>query len=124
MGCSNDDARGSNRSLIGTWKLIEVYNNPGYGPGSWNSVENGYTYTFYTFGQFTSTRFSECSSGNYAVTSDEVALNFGCDGFTTGIESPAGTFIEQLTFESNTVIFNPTYLSCAEGCGWKFEKIN
>jgi len=125
LSCSNEDEKVENvNSIVGTWKLIEIYNDPGDGSGSWNSVENGYSYKFAVNGEFTSTRFSECSSGNYSINSNELTLNFDCDGFTAGIENPEGTFIENYGFESNTVILVPTYLNCDEGCGWKFEKIN
>ena len=123
--CNNDDENtGEDNSIVGTWKLIEIYNDPGDGAGSWNSVDNGYLYKFFENGQFTSTRFSECSSGSYSMNSTELTLDFDCDGFTTGIEDPEGTFVENYTFESNRIIFVPTYLNCIEGCGWKFEKIN
>jgi len=123
--CNNDDENiKEENSIVGTWRLIEIYNDPGDGSGSWNSVDNGYLYNFSENGQFTSTRFSECSSGSYSMNSTELTLDFDCDGFTTGIEAPEGTFIENYTFESNTIILVPTYLSCIEGCGWKFEKIN
>lgn len=125
FGCSNDDENiKTEKSIIGNWKLIEIYNDPGDGSGSWNSVDNGYIYNFSENGQFSSTRFSECSTGNYTIDSNQLTLDFDCDGFTTGIEEPEGTFIENYTFESNTVIFVPTYLNCIEGCGWKFEKVN
>ena len=125
MGCSNNDEnKTEENSIVGTWKLIEIYNNPGFGSGSWNTVDNGYTYTFSTNGEFTSTRFTECSSGIYSIESNELSLDFDCDGFTAGIENPEGTFIEQFAFESSNVVFTPTYLNCIEGCGWKFEKIN
>lgn len=125
FGCSNDDENiKDENSIVGTWKLIEVYNDPGDGSGSWNSIENGYTYNFSVNGEFTSTRFSECSSGNYSINSNKLTLDFDCDGFTAGIENPEGTFIENYTFESDRIILVPTYLNCDEGCGWKFEKIN
>lgn len=124
IGCSSDDKVATEQSIIGTWKLIEVDLDPGDASGSWSSVENGYTYNFSANGQFTSTRFSECSTGTYSLDSNQLTLDFDCDGFTTGIEDPEGTFIENYTFESNTVIVVPTYITCIEGCGWKFEKVN
>jgi len=56
--------------------------------------------------------------------SDELILDFGCYGFTTGIETPEGTFVEKMTFEKVYLILQPTYLDCTEGCGWKFKKID
>ncbi|WP_159439336.1 lipocalin-like domain-containing protein [Tenacibaculum agarivorans] len=125
IGCSSDSKNVEiENSIIGTWKLIEIYNDSGDGTGSWKPVENGYTYNFSIDGQFTSTRFSECSSGNYTIDANQLTLDFDCNGFTTGIEKPEGIFIENYAFESNTVVFIPIYLNCVEGCGWKFEKLN
>lgn len=124
-GCNNsDDEIKTEQSIIGNWKLIEVYSDVGDGSGGWNPVENGYTYSFSSNGEFSSTRFSECSSGTYTINSNELTLVFDCNGFTTGIENPEGTFVENYTFESNTVILVPTYIFCVEGCGWKFKKMN
>ena len=125
FACSNDDENVKEENwIVGTWKLIEIYTDPGDGIGSWNSVQNGYTYNFSVNGEFTSTRFSECSSGTYSINSDELTLDFDCDGFTAGIENPEGKIIENYTFESNKIIFVPTYYMCIERCGWKFEKID
>ncbi|MBA6151620.1 lipocalin family protein [Gelidibacter maritimus] len=124
-GCNNsDDEIKTEQSIIGNWKLIEVYSDVGDGSGDWNPVENGYTYSFSSNGEFSSTRFPECSSGTYTINSNELTLVFDCNGFTTGIENPEGTFVENYTFESNTVILVPTYMICDEGCGWKFKKMN
>ena len=123
FGCNNDDKLNTEQSIIGTWQLIEIYSDPGDNSGSWNPVENGYKYIFTADNQFTSTRFSECDNGIYSLNSNKLILDFGCDGFTAGIEKPKGTFIEQMTFESNNLILNPTYLLCIEGCGWKFKKV-
>ena len=124
VGCSNNDENiDTDKSIVGNWKLIEIYIDPGDGSGNWNPVEDGYTYNFSENGEFTSTRFSECSTGEYSIDSNQLTLEFDCNGFTAGIEEPEGTFIEDYFFESNTVIFVPIYLNCIEGCGWKFEKV-
>jgi len=118
--CTIDD---TDDSIIGTWVLKNIYTNPGVGAGSWTPVDNGYQYTFYSNGDFTSTRFSECTNGTYSIENDKLILDFGCEGFTTGIEIPKGTFIEQMNFENGFLILKPTYLLCIEGCGWKFDKL-
>lgn len=125
MGCSNDDDNGipHDGSIVGTWKLVETYSNPGADPGEWNSVDDGYIYTFSADGTFTSTRFTECEYGTYTIESDLLTLDFGCDGFTAGIEDPGATFVEHMTFEGNKLILKPAYLVCIEGCGYKFKKI-
>lgn len=124
MGCSPDDDDSKQQNdIYGTWKLIKVYENPGAGSGSWNSVANGYTYTFFKNGEFSSTRFNECTTGTFLIELNKISLVFDCEGFTTGMEDPEGTFIEEFTFDSNNLILKPTYILCIEGCGWKFDKV-
>lgn len=124
VACSNDDEKEltTQERLIGTWKLVEVYGSDG-GQGQWTPVEDGYTYTFNDNGTFTSTRFSECTYGTYTLTSSTLILSFGCEGFTTGIEDPEGTFIENFVYDNNFIFLSPTYLTCDEGCDQKYQKI-
>ncbi|WP_445748358.1 lipocalin family protein [Polaribacter sp.] len=111
-----------NLSLIGTWKLIESYSSDGGNTPSWKTVENGYIYTFNSDGSFTSNRFSECTKGNYKITDNKLTLTFDCAGFNTGIENSPGVFIEELIYDNTNMILKPTYLTCIEGCGFKFQK--
>lgn len=123
LGCNNDDeTQIQDNNIIGTWKLIEVYENDG-GVGEWTNVENGFTYTFKNEGSFTSTRFPECSFGTYMISESTLSLVFGCEDFSAGIESPEGTFIESYTFEGGKLYLSPKYLSCDEGCSYKFAKV-
>lgn len=114
----------NDRKIIGQWQLIEVYESNGGSINQWNSVDNGYLYTFNINGTFTSSRFSECSTGNYSITDNLLTLDYDCLNFDTGIESPAGTFVESYNFENDVLILVPTYMTCDEGCGWKFSKIS
>ena len=124
FGCNNNSDEIHKESIIiGTWQLVEIYQSVG-GPGNWNDVENGYKYTFLSNGDFFSNRFSECTNGTYSTELNELILDFGCDGFTTGIEKPEGIFIEKITFESGYLFINPTYIFCVEGCNYKFKKIS
>jgi len=121
--CNSDDTNKQESTVIGNWKLIETYGSDGGNNPQWNSVANGYTYTFNQNGSFTSNRFSECSEGNYSILANNLTLDYGCSNFDTGIETPAGTFVEKLVFENENLILTPTYLACIEGCAFKFEKI-
>ncbi|MCX2839923.1 hypothetical protein OQ279_17490 [Salinimicrobium sp. MT39] len=124
ISCSDDDEEVKEKdSLIGTWQLVQTYANSGAGPGNWNEVEDGYTYTFLQNGDFYSTRFDECTSGTFSTESNLLILDFGCDGFTTGIEAPEGVFVEEYIFDNGLLVTNPTYLTCIEGCGFKFRKM-
>ncbi|QCX38170.1 lipocalin family protein [Aureibaculum algae] len=124
FGCSNNDNEvNQEKSIIGTWQLVETYQSAG-GPGNWSSVDNGYKYTFLDNRTFSSNRFSECTYGTYSIESNVLTLIYGCEGFTTGIENSAGVFIEKINFESKYLFINPTYIFCVEGCAYKFKKIN
>ena len=123
INCANDDTNKQENSIIGTWKLIETYGSDGGSNPQWSTITNGYSYTFNQSGNFTSNRFSECSEGKYSISGDDLILDYGCNGFTTSIENPEGTFIEKFIFERGNLILTPTYLTCIEGCGYKFQKI-
>ncbi|MBI6121465.1 lipocalin family protein [Salegentibacter maritimus] len=125
VGCEKEEISEKKpiTSIIGTWQLIEIYSDPGDGSGGWNSVENGYKYTFSSDNKFNSNRFTECTNGEYNIDSNKLILNYECEGFTAGIEDPEGTFVEELSFTANNIILKPTYLDCIEGCGWKFKKL-
>jgi len=99
FSCDNDDKMDEEQLIVGTWQLVEVYASPG-GPGSWYPVKNGYKYTFFSDGNFSSDRFDECMTGTYMVESNLLTLNYDCDGFTKGIESPQGVFVEKINFET------------------------
>ena len=122
LSCSHNDNLDTIVTIVGSWKLFEIYSNSGGGTGQWSQIDNGYSYTFFSNGEFSSSRFSECTDGTYSITNNKLTLVFGCTGFTTRVEGPEGTFIEQMTFESGFLILTPTYLTCIEGCAYKFKK--
>ena len=123
--CSGDNTDKQETPIIGTWQLIELwfpYN--GLTP-EWKAVENGYTYTFKSNSVLTSNRFSECSGVSYSVSEDKLTLNYKCNDFYTGIEETRPSiFIENYTLEGEYLMLIPTYLSCAEGCVYKFKRIS
>ncbi len=130
VGCNDDDEQIGNEekinnkeSIIGTWQLVEVFQSEG-GPGTWYNIENGYTYTFFINGTFSSNRFDECANGTYLVESGKLTLNYGCEGFSVDIQSSDGVFVETINFELGYLFINPTYVYCFEGCNYKFKKIN
>lgn len=120
--CNEDENKEQDSMVIGSWVLTEIYGSDG-GQGSWNEVENGFVYTFNSNMTFTSTRFSECTYGEYSVTDNLLTLKFGCEGFDTGIENPPGTFTENMSFEGEVLILSPDYMNCDEGCSYKFKRI-
>lgn len=122
-GCNHEDPKQQENSIYGTWKLIEIYQGDGGSNPQWTTVNSGYTYTFNNDGTFSSTRFTECNSGTYVMSSDLITLKYNCNGFDTGIENPPGTFAESYIFKNTNLILTPSYLNCIEGCDYKFEKI-
>ena len=121
---NNEDRTTDNSKIIGEWQLVEVYESDGGSINQWNAVDNGYNYIFVSDGVFTSSRFTECTNGTYSVSDTTITLGYSCINFNTGIESPEGTFIENFSFDNDNLILVPSYLNCAEGCGWKFSKVN
>lgn len=123
--CTKDESNKQENVIFGSWELIEIFINDGSSSsGEWQQPDSTYHYIFYDDNTFTSNRFLECDYGTYTYTENTIELNFGCENFTTGIENPPGVFIESYSFENNHLILVPTYLSCDEGCGWKFKRIS
>lgn len=122
----NSDNEIKDKSLVGTWKLSEANIGDGGIGTKWVAIKSSdsYTYTFKSDGTFTSTRFNDCRCGKYSLSTDLLTLDFDCPDFTSGIESPSGTYIENYKQENGKMILSPTYLSCIEGCLYKFKKIN
>ncbi len=114
--------------IVGSWKLVEIYSENASGEGQWTPAVNSYSYTFNENGTFTSTRFSQCTTGNYSVYSGELALDFECsnNGISTMSISntAASSYIEEFDYEGSNVIFIPTYPACDQGCRFKFEPTN
>lgn len=120
----SQDEKQETGSIIGSWQLIEVYGSDGGNAPTWTSVENSYQYTFNKDGTFFSDRFNECTEGEFSVSAEKLILKYNCDGFTAGIESPEGTFVENFKIENGFIFLSPTYLNCVEGCENKFERID
>ncbi|MCL6217879.1 lipocalin family protein [Zunongwangia pacifica] len=125
-GCDNEEyGMYEVDRIVGSWKLVEVYNDNNNGRGVWSPAENVYSYTFNEDGTFSSTRFPQCTGGNYSIYDDEIVLDFDCNNNRTmGISSVSSTFIEEFDYDGNNVIFIPTYPACDKGCKLKFEPTN
>jgi len=120
MSCSksnNDDS--SKPSIIGKWKLIELYNSDGGTSPTWHTVTNGYLLEFFSNGTFTSTKHIECTTGSYTISpTNEVNMTYNCVSFTN-------SYLEKVETNTSTqLILKPTYMNCDEGCSVKFEKVN
>tara|TARA_R110002050_G_scaffold247153_1_gene384970 strand:+ start:172 stop:576 length:405 start_codon:yes stop_codon:yes gene_type:complete len=114
--CSqNGEEKINDNSIVGTWKLIEVYSSDGGTNPQWKPVENGYTYTFYSNGVIKSSKFN--CDGKYTLnTSNSVHIEFDCNNSKMN-----GNF--DFKFMDENLIFTPNPNTCFEGCDEKFMKI-
>lgn len=125
VACSSDKPKDNQKtSIIGKWQLLEEYRSIAGENPQWIPVENSYFYIFTEDHTFTSNRFSECQAGSYSLINNQLILDFGCADFTAGIEIPEGTFVENYSLENGFLYLSPNYLTCDEGCGYKFRKVN
>ena len=114
-----DDTNPTTSNLIGKWKQIEIFGSNGGSNPTWQKVTNGYTIEFLSNGKFISSKFTECSTGGYAISiTNEISMTYNCSSFTNN-------YIEKVETNTNSqLIIKPTYLECDEGCSVKFEKEN
>ena len=116
-GCTNNENESrqiQESSIIGTWKLIEKYGSDGGSDPQWNTVEDGYVYTFKNNDIIISNRFN-CNGSYTLSSSNQVTITFDCSDSQFNL-------VYDYTFENRKLIL--TNLSnCDEGCGEKYEKI-
>ena len=125
ISCGKAESSDTQREIFGTWKLSHVLSDIGNGEGKWEKVDDGYEYSFSSDNTFTSNRFKNCSTGNYTLEIDELSLDFDFESTSGENELFAkGILVEKITFDSDDLIINPTYIFCVEACGWKFKKID
>ena len=49
-------------------------------------------------------------------------MEYGCNGFATGIEDPGGVFVEDFIFVDGELFMNPAYQTSIEGFITKFKE--
>lgn len=101
--------------LYGTWKLIEVLISNG-GPATWTTPNESYEHTFERNGNFISTWKTNCSTGNYSISTELLTFKYDC------IEL---NYTHKFEFNSDKteLILTPTYINCIEECLYKYKKI-
>ncbi|NND78198.1 MAG: hypothetical protein HKN39_08445 [Flavobacteriales bacterium] len=119
-GCEDDNFVPENEipELIGEWKLIQVYNDPGDGSGDFVDVFQGKTVTFFEDSTLisngslcnNSSTFNEDSSGTYDP-GDMIIFPDSCV-----VQPPLGHSYE---LGRNLIISYP----CDEPCQAKYEKL-
>ena len=107
-------------TIIGEWKLTETSFSIGGPEQITNDIENGVVFVFSEDNNFTSTRFEECSTGEYAfnIEENELILNYNCSDFSSSFENENGEIIYGVRFNnSNEFSLSPrTGAICTEGC--------
>jgi hypothetical protein len=119
IACSNDDdANSADAELVGTWKLVSIYSDPGDGSGDFVAVSSDKTITFNADGTLNSnanlcllfSETGESSSGTYSETEGSFTI--------TDCETMPVTANFEL-IDSDLII---SYF-CIEGCQEKYEKV-
>lgn len=114
FSCNNDDGSNADVDLIGNWKLVEVYSDPGDGSGNFEAVDSEKTIEFKIDGTLS-------ANGELCVLNSDantpVNGTFSVSDFT--INTPNCL---TLTFEQNG---NALIISipCIEPCLAKYRKI-
>lgn len=105
--------------LKGKWQLTETsWPETAADFGLWYPIENGYFIEFKSSRNFTSTEFTNCGYGKYFCNEKMINFVYSCSGF----KNPYHYTITELN--ENTLILEPDYLNCIEGCKYKFTKIS
>ena len=129
LSCSNDNDKhiSVNPELIGKWKLIETFEDPGDGSGVYESIDSEKTIEFFNNGTFTisgplcglSTTIGQNTTGNINYSSEilindnSLNSNEECEHNTS---SKYGFHIEN----SDLIIY---WTACVEGCALKYQKL-
>ncbi|GAA4896737.1 hypothetical protein GCM10023311_21860 [Flaviramulus aquimarinus] len=127
LNCTSDDSKSIDKTgLIGTWKLIEQFADPGDGSGAFQPIESDRVIEFFSNGTLTVNSTlcfrdntiipNQSASGTYVFASESE--------FNTGDIMPndCNSELNRITFEIEDSKLILWYL-CVEGCGEKFEKI-
>ncbi|WP_178988857.1 lipocalin family protein [Winogradskyella schleiferi] len=118
--CNNDDESNTQTSeIIGDWKLIEVYIDPGDGSGTFQAVESDKTITFFNDGTVTSTgdlcsmfvAGGNASSGTYSEVDSVITPN--------DCQESIPNWNYSFVIEGNSLML---YYPCIEACVEKYSK--
>jgi len=123
LGCSDKEELPVRSDIVGKWKLIEFYADPGNGSGKFTSIKSNKTLEFSSNGDFSVKNGSMCNldlSSNesristYAIDSTDVKDNFRLKIKDCSLELYCSVQGDILTI----------YFPCIEGCGEKYRRIN
>lgn len=117
FACESNDDIPTDVELVGDWRLIEIYSDPGDGSGSFTAVNSQKVVTFHEDGSITSNG-SLCDIG---IAADNPTSGMYSLIDSTYTANDCGFAAAYYTFEKtrNTLIVS---YPCIEGCGSKFIK--
>jgi hypothetical protein len=132
ISCKKDESKSDVNELLGKWKLVQIYADPGDGSGTWRTIESNKTREFK-------------ANGEMIVTNGAICLGFGSKDkeiATYELQPYIGDHLDDPTTEnkktdrynlmikdcgSAIITFENGHLKilffCIEGCGELYEKI-
>ncbi|GHC57302.1 hypothetical protein [Ulvibacter litoralis] len=116
---SNDDATSSETELIGTWKLVENYADPGDGSGDFETVDSNKTIQFHSDGSITSNG-SLCDMSIQSTT--PTSGTYSSTDFTINSEDCTNSSGFNITYTMNNSFLTISY-PCIESCLSKYVKV-
>lgn len=130
VSCSKSEENNPpENSIYGTWQLIErTANNVDGSPNGWEQVENGYKITFNEdFSYEAEINPANCNEVDRSIYLLENEPELNIIKTTITCINPEASFqsTHSYTFErAGHLILKPIEPACAEGCAFKFRKIN
>lgn len=132
ISCKKDESESDVNQLLGKWKLVQIYADPGDGSGTWRTIESNKTREFKANGKMIVTNGATClgfGSKDKKVATYELRPYIGdhlddpntenkkMDRYNLMIKD-CGSAI--LTFENGHL---KILFPCIEGCGELYEKV-
>jgi hypothetical protein len=116
----NNSSESEVSSIIGKWKLTEVYSDPGDGSGKFTKVNGGKILEFTSEGEVSSNSSlcSLISNGLLHETSAYTITEYTDNRNTIKIEKCPTNFSYELKGNQLTI-----YYPCIEGCGERFVRV-
>lgn len=130
INCTSDDSRpnGEGEELLGKWKLIEQYGDPGDGSGTFQPINSDRTIEFFSDGTvsingvlcFMSSEVADEETGVFKITSsNEADTTYDGEIIPNTCSSHSAKVYFDLSLSGNLIL----WYQCIEACGQKFTKI-
>jgi len=118
--CTEEDVFLKNKDLIGKWKLIEQYSDPGDGSGDFQPIESKRIIEFFKNGKIISNG-SFCAMNSDTGEHGVGVFNDKTEAILVKNECNSSEYkINYKLIDGNLQLWYP----CIEGCAQKFEKVS